>query len=220
MDRLTGGRAVDTATAPLPWRSGRVPEPEANILWDGTHWAEAQGKWIPGVSSTAAALPALGGPDPWPACMRNACLVPGWATEGADVKAAEDVLHWLFGMGLSVMMLRMCCERAEAEEGRAGVLFPNVPIPGRGRSHPWGELPGPLLRPAKDWQHLQLMPGLPRGGKWDLQLAADILRWARCLQWTAGEVTYAELALNLELTVQRVLPARPKHALHMTVLPL
>ena len=40
-------------------------------------------------------------------------------------------------------------------------------------------------------------------------MAADILRWARCLWWTAGEVTYAELALDFELTVQWALPAGP-----------
>ena len=60
------------------------------------------------------------------------------------------------------------------------------------------------------------MPGLPRGWKWDWQLAVDILRWARCLQWTVGEVTYAELALDFELT----LPAWPEHSLRMMVLPL
>ena len=78
---------------------------------------------------------------------------------------------------------------------------------------------GPLPRPIEDRLCLQLMPGSPRGWKWDRQLAADILRWARCLQWTAGKVTYAELALDFELTVQRALPAQPEHSLCMTVLP-
>ena len=35
-----------------------------------------------------------------------------------------------------------------------------------------------------------------------------------------GEVTYAQLALDFELTVQRAPPARPEHAPRMAVLPL
>ena len=75
---------------------------------------------------------------------------------------------------------------------------------------------GPLPRPAEDRLRLQLMPGLPRGWKWDRQLASDILRWAGCLQWTAGEVAYAQLAHDFELNVPWALPALPEHLLRMT----
>ena len=115
----------------------------------------------------------------------------------------DDFVHRLFGLGLAVLTLCMRCERAEDDAGRAGLLFSDAPKPGRGRSHPWGDLLGPLARPTEDRLRLQLMQGLPRGWKWDQQLAADILRWARCLWWTAGEVTYAELALDFEPTVRR-----------------
>ena len=78
---------------------------------------------------------------------------------------------------------------------------------------------GLLPRPAEDRLRLQLMPGLPRGWKWDRQLEADILCRARCQEWPVGEVMYAELALDFELTAHRALPARPEHSLRMTVLP-
>ena len=39
-------------------------------------------------------------------------------------------------------------------------------------------------------------------------------------RWREGEVSYAELAMDFEATLGRALPARPEHALRMTVLPL
>ena len=47
--------------------------------------------------------------------------------------------------------------------------------------------------------------------------------WASSLRWMEGETSYAELALDFEITAGRALPtlpARPEHALRMTVLPL
>ena len=79
----------------------------------------------------------------------------------------DDFVHWLFSLGLAILTLRMRCERAEAAAGRAGLLFPDVPKLGRGRSYLWGDLVGPLPRLAKDRLCLQLMPGRPRGWKWD-----------------------------------------------------
>ena len=40
------------------------------------------------------------------------------------------------------------------------------------------------------------------------------------LRWQEGEVSYAELAMDFEATSGRALPARPEHALRMTLLPL
>ena len=60
----------------------------------------------------------------------------------------------------------------------------------------------------------------PRGWKWDKQLAADLLQWSLGLLWMDGEVSYAELRLDLELTISRALLARPEHNLRMTGLPL
>ena len=181
---------------------------------------EARDQWLPWVLSASAALPVLERLDQWPACMRNACLLLGWATDSVKVGVVDGFVRRLFGLGLAVLSLRMRCEWAEADAGRTGLLFPDVPKPGRGCSYPWGDLVGPPPRPTEDTPRLQLMPRLPRGWKWDQQLAADILRWARRLQWAAGKVTYAEPALDFELTVRRALPARPKHSLRMTVLPL
>ena len=54
-----------------------------------------------------------------------------------------------------------------------------------------------------DQRHTRLMPRLPRGWKWDQQLATDILRWAPDLQWMAGEVTFAQLVVYFKLTGER-----------------
>ena len=59
-----------------------------------------------------------------------------------------------------------------------------------------------------------------RSGAYADAYGPTALRWARCLRWTEGEVTYAELALDFELTVRRAPPARPEHLLQMAVLPL
>ena len=52
----------------------------------------------------------------------------------------DDFVHCLFGLGLAVLTLCMRSERAEADAGRAGVLFPGTLKPGRGRSYPWGDI--------------------------------------------------------------------------------
>ena len=75
----------------------------------------------------------------------------------------DDFVCRLFGVGLAVPALCMQCERETAEEGRARMLFPDAPWPGTGCLYPWGDLVGPLPRPAGDQRHLRLMPGLPRG---------------------------------------------------------
>ena len=132
----------------------------------------------------------------------------------------DDFVHRLFGLGLAVPPLRRRCERAGGDAGKEGLLFLDAPKLGRGRSYSWGGLMGLLPRPTEGRLRYQLMPGLPRGSKWDRRLATDILRLAWCLHWTAGEVTYAELALDFELAVQQALAARPEHPLRMTMLPL
>ena len=52
------------------------------------------------------------------------------------------------------------------------------------------------------------------------RLASDLVPWASMLRWRAGEVSYAELAMDFEATSGRALPARPELAPWMTVLPL
>ena len=144
------GRQRMRPTLDCSYCLGQVPEMEAHILWDCPRWAEARDEWLPWVRSASTALLALGRLDQWPACMRNACLLPSWATEDVEVEAVDDFVHWLFGLGLAILSLRMRCERAEADAGRAGMLFPGAPKPRRGRSYPWEDLIGPLLRPTED----------------------------------------------------------------------
>ena len=117
-----------------PYCPGQVLETEAHGLWDCPRWAEARDEWLHWVHSASAALPALGRLDQWPACMRNACLLLGRATDGVEMEAVDDFVHRLSGLGLAVLTLRMHCERAEADVGRAGLLFPGAPKLGRGRS--------------------------------------------------------------------------------------
>ena len=57
---------------------------------------------------------------------------------------------------------------------------------------------GPLPSPTGDKRRLRLLPGHK---KWDRSLGADILDGAQQLRWMAEEVTFAELALDFELTV-------------------
>ena len=131
----------------------------------------------------------------------------------------DEFVCRLFGLALSVLMARMRAEEAASDRGHVGLLFPDMPRPGRGRTYPWQELVGPLPRPGCGPQ-LRLAPGLPRGWKWDQQQATDLVAWASMLRWCEGEVSYAELAMDFEATSGRALPARPEHALRMAVLPL
>ena len=147
----------------------------------------------------------------WPACLQHACRIPSWATEGVDPEQVNEFVYRLFGLALSVLMARMRAEQATSDKGHVGLLFPDMPRPGRGRTYMWQELVGPLPRPGRRPQ-LRLAPGLPRRWKWDQQLATDLVSWASMLRWREGEVSYAELAMDFEATSGRALPARPERA--------
>ena len=215
-----GGKQRMRPTLICPYCAAQVTEDEQHILWHRACWTAERDTWLPWLQEATGNLPALSTVvDNWPACLRHACLVPSWATEGVDPEQVDEFVYRLFGLALSVLMARMKTKQAASDRGHVGLLFPDMPRPGRGRKYPWQELVGPLPRPNRGPQ-LRLAPRFPRGWKWDWQLAADLVSWASMLRWREGEVSYAELAMDFEATSGGALPARLEHALRMTVLPL
>ena len=53
---------------------GAAHEHEVHVLWDCPEWEQARGTWHPRLSDAAAAIPQLGPPDQWPACLRKVGL--------------------------------------------------------------------------------------------------------------------------------------------------
>ena len=141
--------------------------------------------------------------------------MPSWVTKDAGADVVDEFVGQVYGMGLAILIMRMQREQGTAIRGQAGLLLPDAPRPGRGHSYPWGELVGPLPQPTAGKRQLRLTPGLPWGWNWDQCLVADILTWARELQWVMGE-----LALDCELTVHRALPTGRVLVLRFVVPPL
>ena len=227
-DLLTGatwtasraGKRRMRPTLACPYLAAQVTEDEWHILWHCACWSAERDTWLPWLQEATGNLPALSTVvDNWPPCLQHACLVPSWATEGVDPEQMDESVYGLFGLALSVLMARMRAEQAASDRGHVGLLFPDMPRPGGGRTNLWQELVGPLPWPDRGPQ-LRLAPGLPRGWNWDRRLAADLVSWASVLRWREKEVSYKELAMDFEATSGRALPARPEHALRMTVLPL
>ena len=116
----------------------------------------------------------------------------------------------LYGMFLAVLVARLDKEQAPGDDGRER-LFPEHPSPpGRHGHYPWAQLMGPLPR-AAGCPAIRSMPGVPHGWRWLAALQNSLLRWAARLQWRAkaGEVAYAELALDYEEFSDEGLPAPP-----------
>ena len=86
--------------------------------------------------------------------------------ERVDPEQVDQFDYKLFGLAFSVLMARMRAEQDASDRGHVGLLFPDMPRPGRGRGYPWQELVGPRLQPGRGPQ-LRLAPGLPRRWKWD-----------------------------------------------------
>ena len=140
-----------------------MTEDERHILW---HYATAEkGAWLSWLWEATDNLPAPSTViDNWPACLQHVCLIPSWATEGVDPEQLDENVYNLFGLALSVLMACMRVEQASLDRGHVGLLFPDAPRSGRGRTYPWHELVGPLPRPGRRPQ-LRLAPGLPRWWK-------------------------------------------------------
>ena len=129
------------------------------------------------VTAEAAVIPALGPVDQWHACLMQGCLLPSWIMEGVDTEAVDNFVYRLFGMSLVVLSMRMQCEQDTAEGEQVGLLFPDMPQPGRGKSYPGGAASGPpLAAPGSATAHASTRSAT--GWKWDSQLAVNLLTWA------------------------------------------
>ena len=145
----------------------QVTEDERHILWHCTSWAVERGAWLPWLQVATGSLLALSAViDNWPACIHHARLIPSWATEGVGPEQVDKFVYRLFRSALSVLMARMRTEQAASAKDHTGLLFPDVPPPGLGRTYPWRDLVGPLPRLGRGPQ-LPLAQGLPRGWKCD-----------------------------------------------------
>ena len=56
-------------------------------------------------------------------------------------------MYRLYGLALAVLTARMQFEKQASANGQPGLLFLELPHPGRGRSYPWTEFTGPLRQP-------------------------------------------------------------------------
>merc|ERR1711860_454215 len=100
------------------------------------------------------------------------------------------------------------------DEGSDGNLFRDAGR--RVRGYPWGELVGPLPRPApRDGGGLAVGRMTPRDWGWETAFLVDLLSWLNRLQWSEGKghVTFIELALDFEATAERAIPPSPQAAL-------
>ena len=166
------------------------------------------------------AIPQLGPPDQWPACLRRAGLFPLRLTHGVERELVDEFLYRLYGMYLAVLAARMAASRGD-QAVHVDSLFPDQPWPWPRNPFPWddfvGPLPGDTIR-----NQPRLRPGGSPGWRWPQDFVQDLVRWARALDWMPGpaEVSWAELALDDEAFAGRALPASPDHRLWGTRLPL
>ena len=130
----------------------------------GTSHLVPLGSWVP---VAVVALLTFGPVDQWPACLRGACVVSGWVMKDVNADVVDEFVYLLDGVGLAILMMRMQHEQGVTARGRAGLLSPDEPRPGSGRSYPWGELLRLLPQLAGDQRCLRLMPRLPQGWKKD-----------------------------------------------------
>ena len=127
------------------------------------------------------------------------------------LKLFVDTLLDMFG---AVLMARMLVERRE------DAMFDRKLQPGR--TYPYGELVGPLPKPAV--ADLLVVRDPPRS-QWKCQFGfkEDLIRWLRELQWKPageGHVTFVELALDFEAHSECALPATPSAVFKAEVMSL
>ena len=71
---------------------GVAHEDEVHVLLDCPEWEQATETWRPWPRDAAAALPQLGPPDQWPACLRWAGLFPPWLAQGVERGLLDECL--------------------------------------------------------------------------------------------------------------------------------
>ena len=111
--------------------------------------------------------------------------------------------------------------RHDRQDGPGSGLFLRALQPGKRGRYPWADLCDPLPRlPPVLALHMRprMPPGWPR---WEPAFAHIPVRWAWALAWQPGpgDVSGAELALDYEAFIGRVLPPYPHYKLQGTRLP-
>ena len=88
--------------------------------WDCPEWDQARETWRPWLRDAATAIPQLGPPDQWPACLWRAGLFPLRLAQGLDQGLLDEFLYRLHGMHLAARGGRL---------GRVLVCDPPPPSP-------------------------------------------------------------------------------------------
>ena len=175
--------------------------------------------WSPWLQDAVAALPKLGPPDQWSACLRRAGLFLLRPAQGVERALLDEFLYRMYGMYPAVLAARMAAGRGD-QAGHGDSLFPDQPLPQPRNPFPLddfvGPLPGDMVR-----NQPRLLPGAPPGWRWPLDFVQDLVQWARGLACVPGpaEVSWGELALDYGAFVGRALLASPDHRPRGTRLP-
>ena len=103
---------------------GAAYQDEVHVLWDCLEWDVARETWRPWLNDAATAIPQLGLPDQWPACLRKAGLFPLRLAQGMDRGLLDGFLYHLCGMYLAVLAARVVASR-EDQAGHGDSLFPD-----------------------------------------------------------------------------------------------
>ena len=83
----------------------------------------------------AAAIPQLGPPDQWPACLPSAGLIPLRLAQGVERESLDQFVYCLHGMYPAVLAARMAAGRGD-KAGHGDSLFPDQPRPRPRHSFP------------------------------------------------------------------------------------
>ena len=143
---------------------GAAHEDEVHVLLDCPQWEQARETWIPWLRDAAAALPQLGPPDQWRACVGRAGLFPLRLAHGLERALLDDFLYRVYGMYLAVLAAHMAAGRGDPA-GHGDFLFPNQPRPQPRNPFPWDDFVRPLQGDAvRNQQRLRL--GSPPGWRW------------------------------------------------------
>ena len=84
----------------------------------------AQGTWRPSLHDAAAAIPQLGLPDQWPACLRRAGLFTLQLARGLERELLDEFLYRPYTMYRAVLAARMAAGRGD-QAGHCDSLSPD-----------------------------------------------------------------------------------------------
>ena len=146
-------------------------EDEDHLLWHCAAWDAARETPKRKISMMMSRIPSLPGHvGQWPACLRLCGLPPRDPLGSVSPELLKLFVDTLLDMFSAVLMARMLVERRE------DAMFDRKLQPGR--TYPYGELVGPLPKPAvvellivRDPPHSQW--------KWEFSFKKDLICWLR-----------------------------------------